>query len=515
MKEQAETGIRIEPDAQVTGAIAGERRPDPCSLVIFGATGDLTQRKLLPALYRLAENGSLPEGFRILAFARRPYSDDDYRAECREQVEQHEAPDFDPIVWSRLAQHIRYHQGGFDDAAAYKSLRSALEQEEQSGKTGGNRLFYLAAPPSNFPTILGHLKSAGLIHPFRAGDDPPWSRVVIEKPFGHDLASARDLNERVHECLHERQVYRIDHYLGKETVQNILVFRFGNSIFEPVWNRKYIDHVQITASEEVGVEGRAVYYDGEGVLRDMLQNHLLQLLSLCAMEAPGTFDADDIRDEKTKVLRALRPIAGREVPSHVVHGQYLGYHREEGVDEASRTPTYVALRTHVDNWRWQGVPFYLRTGKKLAERQTEVSIYFQKIPLCLFGTESDPTPIRPNVLTIRIQPDEGIQLRFTTKVPGEGLRVGDVTMDFQYARAFDHELPDAYERLLLDCMRGDATLFARKDEIEEAWRFVTPIVQQYEADSGAPLALYSPGTHGPPEGDELLSLDGRVWRETA
>jgi glucose-6-phosphate 1-dehydrogenase len=381
--------------------------------------------------------------------------------------------------------------------AFYAALRKALPP-------GGNRLFYLAMPPATFPSILRGLREAELLPPPGRG---PWSRIVIEKPFGRDLSSARELNRLLAGVVDESQVFRSDHYLGKETVQNILVFRFGNSIFEPIWNRKHVDHVQITMAEEIGVERRGRFYDATGVLRDVVQSHLLQVLALCAMEAPATFKADDIRDEKFKLLRSIRPIGEADV----VHGQYRGYRGEEGVGPASRTPTYLAMRLHVDNWRWQGVPFYARAGKGLQRRTTEVAIQFQRIPFCLFGDEEVCQRIEPNVLTLRIQPDEGIALRFAAKAPGEDVSVGTVTMDFSYARSFERPAGEAYERLLLDAMRGDATLFARRDGDEQAWALATPVLEAWEGGTAEP-AFYERGSAGPREADELLRRDGRRWR---
>ncbi|MHC4885948.1 MAG: glucose-6-phosphate dehydrogenase, partial [Planctomycetota bacterium] len=374
--------------------------------------------------------------------------------------------------------------------------------------SGNNCLFYLATPPDLCRPIIANLRRGGLIHPL---DAKAWSRVIIEKPFGHDLESARALNEFVCSALDESQIYRIDHYLGKETVQNILVFRFANAIFEPLWNRNHIDHVQITAAESIGVEGRAGFYDDAGVIRDFVQNHLLEVMSLIAMEQPVSFKADPIRDEKVKVLRSLRPVSLPEVGEHLVAGQYEAYREIEGVREGSRTPSYAALRVMVDNWRWQGVPFLLRAGKALAERVTEVTIHFKRIPFCLFGHDEVCQRLNPNVLTIRIQPDEGIRLTFGCKTPGDQLAVSDVVMDFGYATAFDRKPPEAYERLLVDAMRGDATLFARSDAVEHAWAYITPFLNALEESETLPVHPYAVGSQGPGEARTLLRGEGRVW----
>jgi glucose-6-phosphate 1-dehydrogenase len=417
----------------------------------------------------------------------------------------------DSTTWNAFAAAIDFTSGTFEETKSYDRLKKMLEDADRDRGTRGNRIFYLATPPQFFQVIIENLHAHGLLHRESTSPHEPFCRVIIEKPFGRDLLSAQALNELLAAYLDESQIFRIDHYLGKETVQNILVFRFGNSIFEPLWNRKYIDHVQIDAAESIGVEKRGRFYDSTGVLRDVAQNHLLQVLALSTMEPPTSFDADDVRDEKMQVFRALRPIHGAEVRTDVVRAQYRGYRNEEGVSPDSRTPTYVAMKVLIDNWRWQGVPFYLRAGKRLAAKRTIVSVHFQPVPLCLFPHLEACQMLEPNVLTLRIQPHEGVSLRFVAKVPGEQLAVGNVRMNMSYADAFHKPISEAYERLLLDCMRGDATLFMRRDGVEQAWRFVTPILEEWDAESRAPIPQYEPGSMGPPEADELIARDGRRW----
>ncbi|HYZ89588.1 MAG TPA: glucose-6-phosphate dehydrogenase, partial [Myxococcales bacterium] len=459
----------------------------------------------------------LPAAFGVVGVSKSKYSHDQYQADMREAVGKFSrTKPIDEEVWRDFGAGLRYVAGSFEDDSTFERLAAQLLELDRSRATRGNRLFYFATPPSAFPMLLRMLKKHGFIRPPL---DSQFTRVVIEKPFGRDLASARALNRLVLEVLDERQVFRIDHYLGKETVQNLLVFRFGNTIFEPLWNRNYVDHVQITAGEELGVEGRGRYYEEAGVVRDMIQNHVLQLVCLTAMEAPVAFDADAVRDEKIKVLRAVAPIDGPEaVAQRVVLGQYTagqifgndvpGYQEEKDVAKGSRTPTFTAVKLNIDNWRWDGVPFYLRSGKRLPKRATEIAIQFRKLPHALFGEGA----MGPNTLIVRVQPEEGIALRFAAKVPGERYRPRTVSMDFRYGTAFAGRPPEAYERLLLDAMRGDQTLFTRKDEVEAAWKLVDAVLKVVEAPDAPPPFPYEAGTWGPRQADELLARDGRAWR---
>jgi glucose-6-phosphate 1-dehydrogenase len=500
-----------------------DRTGAPCAVVIFGASGDLTRRKLVPALYNLAVSRSLPSGFAVVGVARREKSHEQFRAEVKEGVASFSRrKPLDAAVWDDFERGISYVAGTFADKKTYTDLRAHLEQLDSERGTAKNRLFYLAVPPSEFATIMKHLKEEGLVA--TAGGERtggPWTRVIIEKPFGDDLRSAQLLNDTVAETFHESQVFRIDHYLGKETVQNLLVFRFANSLFEPLWNREHIDHVQITVAEEIGIEGRGKFYEQTGVTKDIVENHLMQLLCLTAMEPPISLTANAVRDEKVKVLRSLRPMERSLVQDHVVRGQYArgyvkgeevpGYREEPDVAVDSRTETFVAMRVFVDNWRWGGVPFYVRAGKRLPRRVTEIAIEFKKVPHGLFRAPDGG--ISPNVLAMRIQPDEGIALRFTTKEPGQNTVLRDVAMDFRYGTAFGSNTPEAYERLLLDAMRGEATLFTRRDEVEEQWAFMDHVLDAWRTEASAPPPLYSAGSWGPEQADALLARDGRRWRK--
>jgi len=489
--------------------------PDPCTLVIFGATGDLTHRKLIPALYNLAADGALPPAISVVGFARRDKSDEVFRTELEEAARKFSRQSLNDELWKSFASCVSYHRSEFDKFEGYQDLARKLDELDAARGTCGNRLFYLAASPDQFEVILENLRKSGL-NKAREGS---WARVIVEKPFGTDLPSARGLNDLVQNAFEESQTYRIDHYLGKETAQNIMVLRFANSIFEGLWNSRYIDHVQITASEPLGVEGRAGYYDKSGALRDMVQNHLLQLLCLTAMEPPAGLDADSIRDEKVKVLRSLRPLTGEDVFKHVIRGQYsagaingkrvAAYRDELNVDPESTTETYVALEVNVDNWRWAGVPFFIRVGKRLPKSGTEIAIHFKSVPPVLFKATGES--IDDNVLVIRIQPDEGISLRMSAKMPGSSLRIEPVKMDFHYGTSFGKATPEAYERLLLDAMSGDPTLFARRDEVEEAWKFVDAIHAAWAIRSDD-LAFYSSGSWGPGEADELITRQASTWR---
>ncbi|MFP3895329.1 MAG: glucose-6-phosphate dehydrogenase [Anaerolineales bacterium] len=466
---------------------------EPAAIVIFGASGDLTRRKLVPALHSLLCEGLLPRDVRVLGFARSEFSQEAFSERLLEGVQDYAR--LEPGMcerWPEFAERISYLSGDYDDPAAYRRLGEALGALETN--TGGNCLFYLAVPPVLYPVIVEQLGKAGL-----ARSERGWQRIIIEKPFGHDLSSARELDDTIHAVFDENQVYRIDHYLGKETVQNILVFRFANLIFEPLWSRNYVDHVQITVAESVGVQHRAAYYDQAGVARDMLQNHILQILSLVAMEPPASLDAKALRDEKAKVLKAVRPVSIKDG----VWGQYAGYTEEEGVESVSQTPTYVALGMHLDNWRWQGVPFYVRSGKRLAAKMTEITLQFKEVPHTLFPENVE---LPPGYISLYIQPNEGIHLNSQVKIPGAGMRTEGVDMTFRYGRRFgEHVLPDAYERLLLDAIQGDASLFARSDEIALAWELVDPLTYQVE-----PIR-YIPGSQGPQEAARLMEED-RVWR---
>ena len=494
-----------------------ERVPDPHVMVLFGATGDLSNRKVFPALAQLWRTNLLPADWALLAVGRRPFDDESFREDVAGSLHIHCRIQLEPDMEKEFLSRISYIKGDFSDNNLFDSMSERLESMHEDMGTGHNVLFYLATQPSAFPQIVQQLGRCGLDHEKHDGG---WRRIIVEKPFGRDLDSAKKLNREMLRVFREAQVYRIDHYLGKETVRNLMVFRFGNGIFEPLWNRRYVDHVQITMAESIGVEDRGSFYEETGAVRDVLQNHLLQLLSLVAMEPPATFQADALRDEKLKVLRAIGMPTYHEVHHDVVRGQYgkgwvagqevRGYREEKEVDPQSETETFVAGRFEIDDWRWSGVPFYLRTGKRLAKRATEIAIQFREVPHRLFeDTETDP---QSNLLAIRVQPDEGILLRFNSKVPGLGLDIRPVTMDFTYGAAFSADTPDAYETLILDSMLGDQSLFTRADEVEAAWAIVTPIHNTW-LDSPAPeMPNYAAGSWGPEAAEHLIERDGRRWR---
>ena len=485
----------------------------PCGLVIFGVTGDLARKKLMPAVYDLANRGLLPPSFGLVGFARRDWANPDFEQVVHDAVKQNARTPFREEVWKQLAEGFRFVPGDFDGDAAFKSLRETVESLDEERGTGGNHAFYLSVPPKYFPTVVRQLKEHGL------AESPPgaWRRVVIEKPFGRNLESARELNRMVNDVFPSGSVFRIDHYLGKETVQNILALRFANEMFEPIWNRGYVDHVQITMAEDIGIGGRAGYYDGIGAARDVIQNHLLQLLALTAMEEPVSFAADALRQEKIKVLSAVR--LPTDLATGTARGQYTsgwqggvyvpGYLEENGIPAGSTTETFAAVRLEIDTRRWAGVPFYLRTGKRLGRRVTEIAVSFHRAPHLPF-TATDTEELGQNALVIRIQPDEGVTVRFGSKVPGTAMEVRDVTMDFAYGESFTEASPEAYERLLLDVLLGDPPLFPRHEEVELSWEILDPIVD-FWASGGHPQP-YAAGTWGPPAADAMLARDGRGWR---
>jgi glucose-6-phosphate 1-dehydrogenase len=505
--------VSVEDNPLIEGL---ERLPvHPTALVIFGATGDLAHRKLLPALYNLAHEGALPERFDLVGVARSEMTDEEFRASVRESVERFSRTRPDPKVLEGLTSEMRYVPGSFDDQRVYTELGKTLGEFSERAGQPLNRVFYLSTAPQFFPVIAGALGDAGL-----SEQEQVETRIVIEKPFGYDLASARELNVKVLEVFRESQVFRIDHYLGKETVQNLLALRFANALFEPVWNRNYVDSVQITAAEDVGIEGRAGYYEGAGALRDLVQNHMLQLLALLTIEPPASFEANRLRDEKVKVLEAIVPPQVRDVRSMALRAQYgpgvvggepvPGYRQEEGVAPDSRTETYAALRLEVSNWRWAGVPFYLRTGKRLSRKVTEIAVTLKPVPHLALQT-SGSVGVQPNEIILTVQPDEGVTVSLGAKIPGPRMRIRPVLMEFRYGTSFMSESPEAYERLILDAMRGDATLFTRNDEIEALWGIIDPILSAWHEDRSSPIREYPAGSAGPTAADALLD-GGRKWR---
>ena len=486
----------------------------PCGLVIFGVTGDLARKKLMPAVYDLTNRGLLPPGFALTGFARRDWADQDFTQVVRDAVKENARTPFREDVWNQLAEGCRFVPGEFGDDEAFDNLARTIADLDRVRGTGGNHAFYLSVPPSQFPVVIEQLKRSGL----SASPGDAWRRIVVEKPFGHDLASARELQDVIDDVFPSGSVFRIDHYLGKETVQNLLALRFANNLFEPIWNRRYVDHVQITMAEDIGIGGRAGYYDGIGAARDVLQNHLLQLLALTAMEEPVSFDAEHLRDEKVKVLSALR------LPSDLRRGtargvytrgwqggvEVPGYHEEPGIRDTSRTETYAAVRLEVDTRRWAGVPWYLRTGKRLGRRVTEVAVVFQRAPHLPFSSTATEE-LGQNAFVLRIQPDEGVTMRFGSKVPGTAMEVRDVNMDFAYGESFTESSPEAYERLILDVLLGDPPLFPRHEEVELSWKVVDPVEEAWASSRTRPEP-YPAGTWGPPSADALLERDGRCWR---
>ncbi|KAA9110853.1 glucose-6-phosphate dehydrogenase [Microbacterium rhizomatis] len=489
----------------------------PSALVIFGVTGDLSRKKLMPAVYDLANRGLLPPGFALVGFARRDWEDEDFAEVVHDAVKHYARTEYREETWIQLLQGIRFVSGEFDNAESFQHLRETIEKLDVERGTMGNHAYYLSIPPKDFPVVAQQLKASGLVGD-NADEDEHWRRVVIEKPFGHDLASARALNDSLRSAFPTDSIFRIDHYLGKETVQNILALRFANELYEPIWNRNYVDHVQITMAEDIGVGGRAGYYDGIGAARDVIQNHLLQLLALTAMEEPISFDAKELRAEKEKVLAAVK--LPDDLAQATARGQYaggwqggekvLGFLEEDGMDPQSTTETYAAVKLEINTRRWAGVPFYLRTGKRLGRRVTEIAVVFKRAPQLLFARNQTET-LGQNALVIRVQPDEGVTIRFGSKVPGAALQVRDVTMDFGYGHAFTEASPEAYERLILDVLLGDPPLFPRHEEVELSWKILDPI-EEFWAKQGGPLEQYSPGSWGPPSADELLARDGRTWR---
>lgn len=490
-----------------TSRLCVEERPGPCTLVIFGASGDLAKRKLIPALYNLYKRDLLPEKFSVVGFARSEMTDDEFRAKACEAIG--ESCEGAPAEIERFGACFNYVRGGYDNETAYQALATRLSDLGARKEQQGCHVFYLATPPKLAPDIVSHLASAGLVTESDEGE--ACARVIVEKPFGYDLESARELDQKLGEFLKENQIYRIDHYVGKETVQNMLVFRFANAIFEPIWNREFVDHVEITTAETIGVEGRAGYFEEAGALRDVFQNHLLQMMATVAMEPPSEFSADAVRSEKVKLLGAIRYADPADPCVGVVRGQYEGYLGEKGVRDDSTTETYVAAELLVDNDRWRGVPFYLRTGKKLVKRVSEIAIFFRRAPHSMFAPFVGEGNY-PNTLVFNVQPDEGISLSIQAKTPGPKMCMDTLSMDFRY-KELKLDLPDAYERLILDCMQGDQMLFIRSDALEHAWSIVDPIRRAWDSGRGCPLCVYEPGSSGPACAEELMKINGRRWRE--
>jgi len=517
----ATTQVTISPE-ELKQSQHSERKPDPCVVVIFGASGDLTKRKLLPALYHLDQAGNLPEKFAVVGVARRPL-EESFAQDMKEGIVSGGGVDAAEDKLTAFLDRVCYHAMNFDDGAGYDALKQLLAKIDEKFGTQGNRLFYLATAPEYFSDIVRFLGESGMAQPdwkCEAGENC-WVRIVIEKPFGHDLESAKALNDEVNKVFQEEQIFRIDHYLGKETVQNILVFRFANGIFENVWNRNYVDHIEITAAESIGIEGRGPFYENAGALRDVVQNHVMELLSFVAMEPPVSFEASAVRGEKIKVYRAIRPIhfadtvRGQYGPGTVDGKPVVGYRQEDRVHPRSQTETYVALRLEIENWRWAGVPIYIRAGKRLAKRVTEITIQFKQPPLLLFKDREGRggEGIKSNVISMRIQPDEGIALRFEAKVPGPTMNTSPVNMNFNYSEAFGVSSANGYERLLLDAMLGDGTLFAHRDGVEATWALITPILEYWSKNPIKDFPNYAAGTWGPTAGDALMELDGRKWRK--
>ena len=516
-KEHFEASLTL-PAQRGKSACEIERADEPCAIVIFGASGDLTSRKLVPSLHCLYVNGLLPEEFIILGVGRKEISDDTFRQDMERALRDGGSRcELDEGKLRDFIKKLFYHKLDYTDVNAYKELEDHLNRLESEGVPGGNRIYYLSTPPTVYEAISENLGLSGL-----AEEDTGWRRIVVEKPFGRDLETAKALDSQIHRYFREEQIFRIDHYLGKETVQDILMFRFANAIFEPIWNRRYIDHVQITAAESIGIENRAGYYEHSGIIRDMFQNHMMQLLSLIAMEPPAVFDADSVRDEKVKVFKSVRPVQLDSLTEHLALGQYLGgnvegeqvcaYSEEDGVSPGSRTATFAALKLYVDNWRWKGVPFYLRSGKRLKKRHTEIAVQFRHVPHFMFRNVMEDE-ISPNTLVFTIQPDEGIELAMQTKMPGTRVCLREVVMDFKYGDFYSGPMVDSYERVLVDCLSGDHTLFVREDGVDATWRLLTPVLEAIESDPKRVLVeMYPSGTEGPSSAAMLIEKNGRKWR---